>query len=120
MANQGYLTTHVLDTMAGNPAAEMKIDLYEIKGDKRIFLVKAVTNQDGRCDEPLLAENTFKNGTYELLFHVSDYFSSLNFTPKNGQFLDIVPVRFIIADEDAHYHVPLLVSPYGYSTYRGS
>ncbi len=120
MANQGYLTTHVLDTMAGNPAAGMKIELYEIKGDKRISLASAITNQDGRCEKPLLAEAMFKKGTYELLFYVSDYFTSLNFTPQNGQFLDIVPVRFMIADEDAHYHVPLLVSPYGYSTYRGS
>lgn len=120
MANLGYLTTHVLDTMSGSPASEMKIELFEIQGADKNLLVEATTNQDGRCEKPLLAKGSFKLGTYELLFYVSDYFAKNNVELQNGQFLDIVPVRFTLSDEKAHYHVPLLVSPYGYSTYRGS
>jgi 5-hydroxyisourate hydrolase len=120
MANQGYLTTHVLDTMAGIPAAKMKIELFEIKENSRNLLASEITNGDGRCEKPILGQADFKGGIYELLFHVSDYFMGINIKPQNGQFLDIVPVRFTITDENSHYHVPLLVSPYGYSTYRGS
>ncbi|MCF6343889.1 MAG: hydroxyisourate hydrolase [Devosiaceae bacterium] len=120
MTNIGYLTTHVLDTMSGSPAANMKIELFEIQGENKNLLIEATTNQDGRCEKPLLAKESFKLGTYELLFYVSDYFANIDANLKNGQFLDIVPVRFTLSDAKAHYHVPLLVSPYGYSTYRGS
>lgn len=116
----GFLTTHVLDVMNGAPASEMKIELFEIKGDKRNKLAHIITNQDGRSEKPILASEVFKAGEYELLFYVGDYFSAKNTKLNNGQFLDIVPVRFKISDENSHYHVPLLVSPYGYSTYRGS
>lgn len=119
MANQGYLTTHVLDNMLGIPAKEMKIELYALT-DERKLLNSVITNNDGRCKNPILKQEDFKSGEYELVFYVSDYFKSKNITPNNGQFLNIVPVRFNIADENSHYHVPLLVSPYAYSTYRGS
>ena len=120
MANEGYLTTHVLDTMRGCPAGGLSIELFEINEGARIKLKSALTNADGRCDSPILGKENFKAGTYELLFHVGDYFAANNIAEENGKFLDIVPVRFIISDEGAHYHVPLLLSPYGYSTYRGS
>ena len=103
------LTTHVLDTMNGRPAAGMKIELFS-SGK----LLKAVTtNADGRTDAPLLDANEFMAGSYELLFHVGDYFG-------NRSFLDQVPVRFIVSNSEAKYHVPLLVTPWAYSTYRGS
>ena len=114
----GMLTTHVLDTAHGCPASGVTIELYRYKD-----LVKTVlTNSDGRTDAPLLAGEVFARGAYELIFHVGDYFAS---TDREGRdleipFLDLVPVRFGIADPDAHYHVPLLVSPWAYSTYRGS
>ncbi len=120
MEKQGFLTTHILDTMSGSPAANMKIELFAVKGEVRELIASAKTNKDGRCEKPLLAEDSFKIGTYELRFYVGDYFISIGTELQNGQFLDIVPVRFMISDERAHYHVPLLVSPYGYSTYRGS
>jgi 5-hydroxyisourate hydrolase len=105
------LTTHVLDTMRGRPAAGMKIELWSI--DKKTLLKTVVTNGDGRTDEPLLAADAMVAGTYELVFYVGDYFGE-------KKFLDRVPVRFAISDAAAKYHVPLLVSPWSYSTYRGS
>jgi len=119
MANQGYLTTHVLDNMLGIPASEMKIELYALT-DGRKLLASKITNQDGRCEKPILPQADFITGEYELLFYVSEYFTAKNIKPNNGEFLTIVPVRFTISDADSHYHVPLLVSPYAYSTYRGS
>ncbi len=116
----GFLTTHVLDVMNGTPASKMKIELFEIKGESRNKLATIITNKDGRSEKPILVSEVFKTGSYELLFYVGDYFNSNGAALKNGQFLDIVPVRFIISDVTSHYHVPLLVSPYGYSTYRGS
>ncbi|HSE92042.1 MAG TPA: hydroxyisourate hydrolase [Methylomirabilota bacterium] len=115
------LTTHVLDTARGRPAAGLRVDLAVIEGDGRTRLVKTVaTNADGRTDGPLLAEGEMQAGCYELVFHVGAYFSAAGLPVTDPPFLDAVPIRFAIAEPDAHYHVPLLVSPYGYSTYRGS
>jgi 5-hydroxyisourate hydrolase len=105
------LTTHVLDTMRGIPAAGMKIELWSLDQSKLIAAV--ATNPEGRTDAPLLASEEMKTGNYELIFFVGDYFGE-------GRFLDRVPVRFVISDGAAKYHVPLLVSPWAYSTYRGS
>jgi 5-hydroxyisourate hydrolase len=105
------LTTHVLDTMRGRPAAGLKIELWSI--DKKALLKTVETNSDGRTDAPLLAADAMAAGTYELVFYVGDYFGEKTF-------LDRVPVRFIISDAAAKHHVPLLVSPWSYSTYRGS
>ena len=115
----GFLTTHVLDTAHGRPAAGVRIDLYRID-DGRHHLRSSMTNNDGRCDEPLLAENEFRAGEYELVFHAGDYFTAVGETLPQPKFLDQVVIRFGIADESQHYHVPLLVAPFGYSTYRGS
>lgn len=115
----GRLTTHVLDTTHGRPARGLGIDLVTVHGDHAHVLKSVVTNDDGRCDGPLLEGEAFATGTYELLFNVGAYFSKLG-VPEGQPFLDVVPVRFTIAEPDAHYHVPLLVSPFGYSTYRGS
>jgi 5-hydroxyisourate hydrolase len=114
----GRLTTHVLDTMRGRPAAGLRIELFRFQGHHRELLLEAQTNADGRIDGPLLEGAEFAAGTYELEFHVGDHFRSSGVaTPV---FLDRVPVRFVIASPDQHYHVPLLVAPYGYTTYRGS
>lgn len=113
----GRLTTHVLDTARGKPAEGLRIDLYRIDGDELHLVKSAQTNDDGRCDAPLLSGETIKAGTYELRFHAGDY---LGRTSDGPMFLDIIPIRFGLADEGAHYHVPLLLSPYSYSTYRGS
>lgn len=111
-ATTGRLSTHVLDTRAGRPAAGITIALYEVGASARGLLLETVTNADGRTDKPLIAGEPLRIGTYELNFHVGAYFG-------NG-FLDIVPVRFSIAEPEGHYHVPLLVTPWSYSTYRGS
>lgn len=115
----GRLTTHVLDTAAGRPAAGMTVSLYRISGEARTLLKSVTTNADGRCDAPLLEGDAFEPGTYELVFEVGAYLRQQNVVLPEPAFLDIVPIRFGIA-ERAHYHVPLLISPYGYSTYRGS
>ncbi|MBG6208813.1 5-hydroxyisourate hydrolase [Labrenzia sp. EL_126] len=115
----GFLTTHVLDTVRGTPGAGIKIDLYEINGDARCHIASLTTNSDGRTDAPILPESDFRKGIYELVFHVGEYFESLDATAAGPRFLDTVPLRFGMSD-DTHYHVPLLVSPYSYSTYRGS
>jgi 5-hydroxyisourate hydrolase len=111
----GRLTTHVLDTSIGRPAAGVRVVLRR-DGEA---LAEVVTNADGRTDKPLLDGATFKPGSYELAFHVGDYFRGQGIPLTDPPFLDVVPLRFAIA-EDSHYHVPLLVSPFGYSTYRGS
>ncbi|MGV1760288.1 hydroxyisourate hydrolase [Rhizobium sp. A22-96] len=113
----GRLTTHVLDTALGRPARGLRIDLYRIEGDTHHHLQSTETNSDGRCDGPLLSGETMKIGVYELRFHAGDY---LGRTSEGPKFLDIIPIRFGLSDESAHYHVPLLVSPFSYSTYRGS
>ena len=112
----GRLTTHVLDTARGVPAAGV---LIELRRDTHL-LKTTRTNADGRTDEPLLAGEALEAGGYEIVFHVGDYFADAGIAAGNVPFLDVVPVRFGIADAGAHYHVPLLVSPWSYSTYRGS
>jgi len=118
-AGEGRLTTHVLDTASGRPASGLKIDLYAVDGSSRRHIKMAVTNADGRCDAPLLAGTEFATGSYELVFHAGDYLRRVEQGLPEPAFLDIVPIRFGMA-ERTHYHVPLLLSPYGYSTYRGS
>lgn len=112
----GYLTTHVLDTARGCPAAGLRIDLFRIGASDRTLIHSMFTNDDGRTDAPILPAEQFLHGTYELVFHAGDYIRATGVT---AGFLDLIPIRFTL-DEDAHYHVPLLLSPYGYSTYRGS
>lgn len=115
------LSTHVLDTAHGKPAAAMRLELYRVKGSGELELVKrTATNLDGRTDELLLNEAEMRIGTYELQFHVAEYFESQGADQAKPPFLDLIPIRFSIADEGANYHVPLLVSPWAYSTYRGS
>lgn len=112
----GKLTTHVLDLTTGRPAVGMRVELWSHDG-KHTLLKAVTTNADGRVDAPLLVSAAMKVGTYELIFFVKDYFvTHLDDSP----FLDRVPVRFAIADADASYHIPLLVTPWAYSTYRGS
>lgn len=116
----GYLTTHVLDTARGCPAAGLKIVLFRLDGGTAHTITEMVTNADGRTDAPILPQADFAVGTYELVFHAGDY---LRATGQNGAeplFLDEVPLRFGMNDAEAHYHVPLLLSPFAYSTYRGS
>ena len=115
----GSLTTHVLDTATGKPAAGLSIQLFRLSGDSRTLLKTVVTNADGRCDAPLLAGDAFAPGEYELVFAAGDYLRGQGVALPQPAFLDTIPLRFGLA-EAVHYHVPLLVSPYGYSTYRGS
>lgn len=118
-ADGGRLTTHVLDTATGKPAAGLSIELYRIEGTARTHLKTVATNADGRCDAPLLTGGDFRTGEYELVFAAGDYLRRQGTKLPEPAFLDVVPIRFGMA-EPMHYHVPLLVSPYGYSTYRGS
>lgn len=115
----GYLTTHVLDTARGCPAAGVRILLYRVSGNSHRKIAETVTNADGRTDGPILPQDAFKTGSYELVFCAGDYLRATGQAGAEPLFLDEVPIRFGMA-EAAHYHVPLLVSPYGYSTYRGS
>ncbi|GLU31768.1 hydroxyisourate hydrolase [Trinickia caryophylli] len=116
----GKLTTHVLDTAYGRPGAGITVELYVLQADARRLLKTAVTNRDGRCDAPLLEGAEFVPGEYELVFHAGDYFAAAGVALASPRFVDRVVLRFGIADATAHYHVPLLVSPWAYSTYRGS
>lgn len=115
----GFLTTHVLDTARGCPAAGVPIALYRVSGMSHAKIAEAVTNDDGRTDSPILPQDMFKPGQYELIFFAGDYLRAAGLPEAEPLFLDQVPIRFGMA-EAAHYHVPLLLSPYGYSTYRGS
>ena len=115
----GRLTTHVLDTAQGKPGAGIVIELYRL-GATREKLASATTNNDGRCDRPLLEGPAFAAGIYEIVFQAGKYFARQGLVLPKPNFLDEVVIRFGIADVEAHYHVPLLISPYGYSTYRGS
>ncbi|MDC0736751.1 hydroxyisourate hydrolase [Cognatishimia sp. SS12] len=115
----GYITTHVLDTARGCPAEGVKVELYRLDEGARHLIGEATTNTDGRTDAPILPEDEFATGQYELVFYCGRYFQGSGQAARLPMFLDEVPVRFGI-NESTHYHVPLLVSPYGYSTYRGS
>lgn len=115
----GKLTTHILDATHGVPADGVRIRLFRVEGEARNFLRETTTNDDGRTDAPMLEGDALAAGVYELEFHIGDYFRrkiELSETP----FLDVVPIRFGMGDASAHYHVPLLASPFSYSTYRGS
>ena len=116
----GRLTTHVLDTARGKPGAGIRIELFAIGDSAPRLIVSAVTNADGRTDVPLLAGDAMKPGRYEIVFHIGAYFRGAGVPVSDPPFLDAVPVRFAIADSAAHYHVPLLASPWSYTTYRGS
>lgn len=113
------LTTHVLDTVTGKPAEGVLYRLFRLDNG-RLELLSAHTNRDGRCASPLLDKGSMQAGCYELVFHIGDYFRQQGLELSDPPFLDQVVIRFGIADPAQHYHVPLLVSPYGYSTYRGS
>lgn len=114
----GLLTTHVLDTAQGKPAAGIPVTLYRVES-ARVLVSESITNQDGRTDAPLLSEERFTAGTWELVFEVAQYFSNSGLKTDTPPFLDQVTLRFTTSRDD-HYHVPLLVSPWSYSTYRGS
>ncbi len=115
---EGRISTHVLDTVRGKPAAGVTIALYEIGASATALLVETVTNADGRTDAPLVSGAPLRIGTYRLDFHVGGHFASEH--AADPPFLDIVPIRFSVAEPEGHYHVPLLISPWAYSTYRGS
>ncbi|MGB2926386.1 MAG: hydroxyisourate hydrolase [Limnothrix sp.] len=118
----GKLTTHVLDTANGCPAANLTIELwsFEAATNQKTLLKTVTTNSDGRTDEPLLIDEAFKVGVYELIFVVGSYFAEKSVDVPEPPFLNRIPIQFGIADPDSHYHVPLLASPWSYSTYRGS
>jgi 5-hydroxyisourate hydrolase len=115
----GRLTTHVLDTSSGKPAAGLKIELWRLAA-KPELLKTVSTNRDGRVDGALLEGDDFKTGSYEIRFLAAAYLKASGVKFDEPAFLDVIPVRFGIANSSQHYHVPLLLSPYGYSTYRGS
>jgi 2-oxo-4-hydroxy-4-carboxy-5-ureidoimidazoline decarboxylase len=117
---EGRLSTHVLDNVSGKPAQGVAISLYEIGASARALLAEAVTNSDGRTDQPLIAGGPLRIGSYELHFAVASYFAGTRTAQSDPAFLDVVPIRFSIAEPEGHYHVPLLVTPWSYSTYRGS
>jgi 5-hydroxyisourate hydrolase len=114
------LSTHVLDTSRGMPAAGIELELHFLGDGDRSLVTTAITNADGRTDVPLLSGDRIDPGTYELKFHAGAYFSRVGVPLTDPPFLDLIVIRFGIADPEGHYHVPLLLSPYGYSTYRGS
>ena len=116
----GRLSTHVLDTHSGHPAAGVTVELLEVDGAALRVVERAVTNNDGRTDRPLIADRPLPIGEYELRFFVGDYFATRGVPVSDPAFLNVVPVRFSIAEPEGHYHVPLLVSPWSYTTYRGS
>lgn len=117
----GRLSTHVLDTHSGRPAAGVEIELLELSSNgEQSGIVRATTNSDGRTDAPLIGNRPLPIGRYELRFHIAAYFARLGVRRSDPPFLDVVPVRFAIAEPEGHYHVPLLVTPWSYSTYRGS
>ncbi|WP_422000578.1 2-oxo-4-hydroxy-4-carboxy-5-ureidoimidazoline decarboxylase [Reyranella sp.] len=119
-AVNGRLSTHVLDTHAGRPAAGVAIELFQLDGEKAHYIQSAITNADGRTDGPLIGGQPLPIGRWELRFAVGDHFRSRGIAAGDPPFLDIVPLRFSIAEPEGHYHVPLLCTPWSYSTYRGS
>ena len=115
------LTTHVLDTVRGRPAAGVRLELFELgAGAERTRVAETRTNADGRTDAPLIAVDKARAGRFELLFHIGDYFRGAGAEVAEPPFLDLVPIRFSIADPSLHYHVPLVATPWSYATYRGS
>lgn len=116
----GRLSTHVLDTASGRPAAGMAYTLVRIDGDHQVALAAGTTNADGRTDAPLLSGADLRAGIYELVFDAAAYFRAAGVELPEPPFLDRITLRFGVADPEGHYHVPLLVSPWSYSTYRGS
>lgn len=116
----GRLTTHVLDTARGKPAAGVTITLYRISGNSHRKIAETVTNADGRTDAPMLTGDALTPGSYELVFHAGDYLRATGQAAGEVLFLDQIPIRFGVPDAGQHYHVPLLISPFAYSTYRGS
>ena len=116
----GRLTTHVLDTARGRPATGVRITLYRISGQSHDKIAETVTNADGRTDAPMLAGPDFRPGCYELVFHAGDYLRASGQASGEVLFLDQIPIRFGLSELGQHYHVPLLISPFAYSTYRGS
>jgi 5-hydroxyisourate hydrolase len=115
------VTTHVLDVTSGRPAVGVRLELYELeRGSGRKLIADVMTNADGRTDKPLISVDQARAGQFELIFHAGDYFRSRRAELADPPFLDVIPIRFGVADSKAHYHVPLLVSPWSYSTYRGS
>lgn len=116
----GRLTTHVLDAAHGCPGTDIDISLYRIEGERLVLVARARTNHDGRCDTPLLQGDDYRSGVYQLQFSAGDYYRARGVTLGEPAFLDVVVLRFGIDAAQAHYHVPLLISPYSYSTYRGS
>ncbi|MCF3972733.1 hydroxyisourate hydrolase [Paracoccus salsus] len=115
----GYLTTHVLDTARGRPAEGMEVVLFRLHEGQRTELARLRTNADGRTDRQILPEAEFRTGTYELEFHAGAWMDASGVPAESPRFLDIIPIRFGMSQQD-HYHVPLLISPFGFSTYRGS
>jgi len=113
------LTTHVLDIYSGKPGKGIKVDLYYLQNDKKEKVNSIILNNDGRADKPLVEGSNFKEGKYEMIFFVGDYFKKITNT-SSTPFLDDVVIKFGISNTKEHYHVPLLVSPWSYSTYRGS
>lgn len=116
----GYVTTHVLDSGRGTPAAGMQIDLFRLEGEAWTLVRTVKTNADGRTDTPVIPKGELEVGTYELLFHAGAYLDASGARGESPRFLDLIPIRFGIADIGEHYHVPLLLAGYSYSTYRGS
>ena len=116
----GWLSTHVLDAARGVPAAGMDVELWRIEGDRRSLVLTVTTNADGRTDAPVIPKGELVVGVYELVFHAGAYLDAAGIPGETPRFLDQIPLRFGISDPEAHYHVPLLLAPYSYSTYRGS
>ena len=118
----GKLSTHVLDTTRGKPGSGIAVAVFKVNDDHRQLVKRVKTNSDGRCDEPLLEGDALKAGVYELVFSTGPYFSALESNASNSgiRFLDDVVIRFGVPVADEHYHVPLLITPFSYSTYRGS
>ncbi|WP_213877606.1 hydroxyisourate hydrolase [Pseudomonas sp. dw_358] len=116
----GRLTTHVLDAAHGCPGSAIKVELYSVQGHELTLVAEALTNNDGRCDAPLLEGEAYRTGVYQLQFSAGDYYRARGTELSSQAFLDVVVLRFGIDAGQDHYHVPLLLSPYSYSTYRGS
>jgi 5-hydroxyisourate hydrolase len=116
----GKITTHVLDAAHGCPGSQIVVELYRVEGQALTLLNSVVTNSDGRCDQPMLQGEAYRSGVYQLQFAVGDYYRARGTVLADPAFLDVVVLRFGIDEGQAHFHVPLLVSPYSYSTYRGS